>query len=58
MPKAIVASLIVGAAIVGAVALYVYFSPYQSCVRAQKKGYLVESTEAEIYAADKCASVR
>lgn len=34
MAKVIVASLIVGAAIVVAVSMYIYNSPYQTCLRA------------------------
>jgi hypothetical protein len=58
MSKTVVASLIVGAAILAGVAAFIYFSPYQSCVRAYKQMIMVESAQAELYAAEKCAPLR
>ena len=39
MSNGVKIGLIVGVAILAAVCIYVYFSPYQTCVRAAAAGY-------------------
>lgn len=41
-------ALIVAAGIVAAVALYIYFSPYQSCVRAMEGDGAAQSLAASV----------
>lgn len=58
MSKVVVASLIIGAAILASVGAFIYFSPYQSCIRAYKMNYTIVNAELETYAAEKCAAHR
>jgi hypothetical protein len=56
MSEPVKAALILAVALIAAAGLWIYFSPYQTCLRAEKASFM--GTEAQMAAAYRMAALR